>query len=212
LAGWGGSDAAGRPMNVTPIGGTPASGVCVCAAFAAMTFLLVVFAGYWTQFLRLWKGAPNEEQPGHEGPRVRAGANLWMGCAQLLERRTWPWPAAAVLAVWSWLNGFVPAVPGVVGLFMWPMMLIVEMIGYVTRCFALCIRLVANMTGGHILLAVLMTFAQASEGWSIPLVGLPAGIGVLAMMLLELLVGLIQAYIFTFLSALFIGLAMGTQH
>lgn len=208
LSAWGGVDAAGRPMNVTPVGGTPASGVWVCAAFAAMTFMLVLFSGYVVRLRTLWKGPAGE----HAGDSVGAGANVWLAAAQRLERRTWPLPIACIAAVWSWLNGFVPPMPGVVGLVMWPFLLMLELVGYVAKCFALCIRLLANMTAGHILLAVLIAFAQGSRGWLMALVGVPAALGVIAFMVLELLVSVIQAYIFTFLSALFISLAMNPQH
>ena len=86
------------------------------------------------------------------------------------------------------------------------------MIGYVAKCFALCVRLVANMNGGHILLAVLLLLAESARGWWIPVVGVPIGAGLLALDVLELLVAVLQAYIFTFLSALFVGLACGTGH
>ena len=46
----------------------------------------------------------------------------------------------------------------------------------------------------------------------VALVGVPSGLGLLAVMVLELLVAVIQAYIFTFLTALFIGLATSPQH
>ena len=61
------------------------------------------------------------------------------------------------------------------------------------------------------LLAVLIAFAQGARGWLMLLVGVPAGLGVVGLLLLETLVALIQAYIFTFLSALFVGLAT-TEH
>jgi F0F1-type ATP synthase membrane subunit a len=250
LNGWGGVDAKGEPLNVTPIGGTPASGLWVCAAFASLTFVLVIFSGYFVRLKKLWKGDPyakpdddamdpskapapgihappeppstggdahrhpeghrHEGNVGH-GP-VPAGANIWMGAAQWLEMRRWPLAAAAPLAIWPWLNSFVPPVPGVPGLIMWPVLLVLEFVGYVAKCFALCIRLLANMTGGHVMLAVLVMFAVEARGWMIPMVSLSAGAGVVALMFLELLVAVIQAYIFTFLSALFIGLATSEQH
>jgi F0F1-type ATP synthase membrane subunit a len=229
LNGWGGTDTHGEPMNVTPIGGTPASGLWVCAAFASLTFVLVILSGYFVRLNKLWKGNGHEKEaskardssyPGaddqhsekrHHGPPP-AGANIWMGAAQWLESRRWPLVLALPLAIWAWLNSFVPPVPGAPGLIMWPVLLVLEFVGYVAKCFALCIRLLANMTGGHVMLAVLVGFAQAARGWMIPMVSLPAGAGVVALMFLELLVAVIQAYIFTFLSALFIGLATSEEH
>jgi F-type H+-transporting ATPase subunit a len=95
---------------------------------------------------------------------------------------------------------------------MWPILLVIEMVGHVTKCFALCVRLLANMNSGHILLAVLLLFAEGARGWNILIVALPTGLGLIAMMFLELLVAVIQAFIFTFLTGLFISLAVSPQH
>ena len=217
LKGWGGIDASGRVMNITPIGGTATSGLWVAAAFAAMTLMLVFLAGYAGQVHKLWRYGeeammvpPVAEHAEHAA--IDPGMNFWLDWSQKIESRKWPLPIAVVGGVWTWLNSFVPALPGVVGLLMWPILLFLEMIGYVTKCFALCIRLVANMSSGHILLAVLLGFAQGGRGWMTAAVGVPAGVGVVALMMLELMVALLQAYLFTFLSALFIGLAVNPQH
>jgi len=215
LTGWGGTNAAGQPLNVTPIGGTPTGGVWVGAAFAAMTLMVVLFSGYIRQVNLLWRGAPSEAEPiaeSHEHPQVDAGMNIWLEWSNWISRRQWPLPLAIVGGVWTWLNSFVPAVPGTVGLLLWPVLLVLEVLSYFTKCFALCIRLVANMSSGHILLAVLLMFAHTSRGWASLYVGIPAGLGTVALMILELGVALLQAYIFTFLSALFVGLAMNVDH
>ncbi len=219
LMGWGGMDAAGRPLNVTPVGGTPTSGIWVGAAFSVMTLLLVMFSGYVRQVHLLWRGSPGETlaeaeliaEP-HEHPEVEAGMNIWLEWSDWISRRKWPLPLAVVGGLWTWLNSFVPPVPGTVGLLLWPVLLVLEVLSYFTKCFALCIRLVANMASGHILLAVLLAFAQQSQGWQHLYVAVPAGLGVVALMILELVVALLQAYIFTFLSALFVGLAMNPHH
>lgn len=220
LDGWGGTDPLGRPLNVTPIGGTPTSGLWVAASFAALTFLMVLLSGYIRQVHLLWEGgaepsllAEGDDEHGGGGHKpLDAGMNIWLDWAQHIQRRRWPLPIAMVGGVWTWLNSFVPPLPGVVGLCMWPVLLFLELIGYVTKCAALCIRLVANMSSGHILLAVLIGFAQGARGWMNLAVGVPVGLGVVALMMLELMVALLQAYLFTFLSALFIGLAVNPHH
>lgn len=208
LDGWGGQ-VDGRHRFSTPIGGTPTSMPWVGGALAALTYLVLMLSGYVKQVYRLWKGQPHA---GGHGSAGWAGGNIWLASSRYVQSRTWPLPVAAVLGVWTWLNGFVPAVPGVVGLFMWPLLLVIEFVGYLAKCFALCVRLVANETGGHILLSVLLVFAQSSRGWHVLAVGLPAGVGVVLMTVMELLVAVLQAYIFTFLSALFIGLAVSGEH
>ncbi len=211
LDNWGGVAADGKPMNVTPIGGTPASSLWVCAGFAGMTLLVVLCSGYVAQVCKLsGRTKPTAGHADHTAPD--AGWNLWMAGAQRLSKRTWPMPIAIVGGVWTWLNSFVPPVPGVVGLAIWPVLLILELIGYGAKCFALCIRLLANLSAGHILLGVLLGFATSAQGWMQAAVGIPTAFGVLGLMILELLVALIQAYIFTLLSALFIGLGTGGAH
>src|SRR5581483_7432721 len=97
------------------------------------------------------------------------------------------------------------------GLPMWllPIMIPVEILGMFSKPFALMIRLFANMLAGHmvitalLLLIPLMGAVSPFMGWSMA----PVSLGLsLFIMLLELLVALIQAYIFTLLTAIFIGM------
>lgn len=97
-----------------------------------------------------------------------------------------------------------------------PLMVPLEIIGVVAKAFALAVRLFANMLAGHILLAVLLGFilSLGSMHW---LAGL--GIGALiivpvsvAISLLEVLVAVIQAFIFTFLTVIFLGQAIVFHH
>lgn len=90
-----------------------------------------------------------------------------------------------------------------------PMMFVLEVTGLFIKHFVLAMRLLANMMAGHLVLAVVISFIAASAGsmaiWAVA----PASIlGATALCLLELLVAFIQAYVFTFLSALFIGMAV----
>ncbi|HZZ70821.1 MAG TPA: F0F1 ATP synthase subunit A [Pirellulales bacterium] len=96
-------------------------------------------------------------------------------------------------------------------IFLWPFILIIEVFGLLIRNGVLAIRLLANMVAGHlVLLAVLgLAFtieAAASHGWAIT--AIISILGSTLFSLLELFVAFLQAYIFTFLSALFIGAAI----
>ncbi len=92
---------------------------------------------------------------------------------------------------------------------------VLEVIGLLAKSFALAIRLFANMLAGHILLAVLLSFifmagaASAVMGFAI---ALPVVLGSVAIMCLELFVAFLQAFIFTFLTAVFIGMAVNIHH
>ena len=85
------------------------------------------------------------------------------------------------------------------------------------RPFALTMRLAANMTGGHIAILTILSFvfiftemAGATVGTSIGLAfSVPLAVGISA---LELIVILVQAYVFTLLSAVFIGMAIHAHH
>ncbi len=100
---------------------------------------------------------------------------------------------------------WTPGVP----LWLRPIMLPVEIIGILTKPFALMIRLFANITAGHIVILSMVSLIFIFKSYA---VALPAGFFVMAMTVLELFVALLQAYIFTLLSALFIGLALEEHH
>jgi len=109
-----------------------------------------------------------------------------------------------------WKEIFWPEVPLFLKAYPAPIMPVIELFGVFTKPFALMIRLFANMMAGH---AVMLSFTCVIFlGWSM---GVGFGLGLnafsiimlLFMNLLELLVAFVQAYVFTMLSAVFIGLA-----
>ena len=105
-----------------------------------------------------------------------------------------------------WKDIFWPDVP----LWLKPIIVLIEIFGVFTKPFALMIRLFANIMAGHslILCVVAIIFITAKMGaaiaGSMTVVSVVFGV---FMDCLELLVAFIQAYVFTMLSAVFIGLA-----
>ena len=91
---------------------------------------------------------------------------------------------------------------------LWPIMIPIEVLGLFTKPFALCIRLFANMTGGHIVLVSLIGLIFIFKSYIIAVA--PAGF-VVAINFLELFVAFLQAYIFTMLTSLFMGLGMPAE-
>jgi len=90
-----------------------------------------------------------------------------------------------------------------------PLIIVVEILGLFTKPFALCIRLFANMTAGHVVILSLIGLIFIMETIYVA----PVSVGfALFIYLLEILVALIQAYIFTMLSSLFIGMAVHQEH
>ncbi len=88
-------------------------------------------------------------------------------------------------------------------------MSIVEIIGKFTKPFALAIRLFANMTAGHVVLLALISLIFTFQSYVIA--AAPISLAV-ASSLLEIFVGFLQAYIFTLLSCVFIGLIRSGGH
>ncbi len=106
----------------------------------------------------------------------------------------------------GYFKGLVPSgMPG----FVLPIMIIVEILGLFTKPFALCVRLFANMIAGHIvifsLIGLIFIFGTVLIA--------PISVGfALFIEVLELLIATIQAYIFTILTALFVGMAIHQEH
>lgn len=100
-------------------------------------------------------------------------------------------------------------------LFLAPIMIPVEILGTLIKPFSLAVRLAANMTAGHILLGVVIGFVAmatvAIGAFAGVLVGIPSVLGAIALTCLELFVAVLQAYLFTFLTTLFIS-QMVTHH
>jgi F-type H+-transporting ATPase subunit a len=112
--------------------------------------------------------------------------------------------------VGTYLKNLAPHVPWPVLLLLYPL----EILGAFVKAFALAIRLFANMIAGHIVLTVLIGFAAAglAAGGAFYGVSLIAVLGSVFMSLLEVFVAFLQAYIFTFLTTLFVGMAVHPEH
>ncbi|MGE3512550.1 MAG: F0F1 ATP synthase subunit A [Vicinamibacterales bacterium] len=103
----------------------------------------------------------------------------------------------------------------------WPLYILlipIEVMGMIVKPFALTMRLAANMTGGHIAILAILSFvfiftemfSQAIAGIGVGLaVSVPLAVGISA---LEIIVVLVQAYVFTLLTAVFIGMAIHVHH
>jgi F-type H+-transporting ATPase subunit a len=110
----------------------------------------------------------------------------------------------------GYLRGQIPHmdVP-VIGILLKIMMFFIEIWGLIVRHVILALRLFANMFAGHLVLAVIVGFiALAAQSWLWYGVMPASVLGATAMSLLELMVAFLQAYVFTFLAALFIGMAV----
>ena len=104
------------------------------------------------------------------------------------------------------LQNFIPH-----GIPVWllPIMIPVEIMGQFTKPFALCIRLFANMTAGHIVILSFLSMIFILKSLFISPISV---FFALFISLLELFVAFLQAYIFTMLTSLFIGMSIHPQH
>jgi F-type H+-transporting ATPase subunit a len=84
----------------------------------------------------------------------------------------------------------------------------IELIGKLAKPFALAVRLFANMTSGHVLVLALIGLTFLFQSWT---VGIGASILATGVMLLEVFVAFLQAFVFTLLTSVFIGL-MRAEH
>ena len=105
----------------------------------------------------------------------------------------------------NYFKNFAPKVP----IFIMPFIYLMEMISSFVRMFSLAIRLFANMLAGHVLLGTLMMLIVLFHK---TFVSTASTIFIVMMSLMELFVAFLQAYIFTFLTTIFIGLAVHQDH
>ena len=128
----------------------------------------------------------------------------------------------SIIAAGTKAHGFIRhwknlAPPGLA----WPVYIIlipIEIMGMLVKPFALTMRLAANMTGGHIAILSILSFVFIfSDLFHSPLAGVGGGVLVavplaVAISALEIIVVMVQAYVFTLLTAVFIGMAINVHH
>jgi F-type H+-transporting ATPase subunit a len=150
----------------------------------------------------------------HGGTTATANFNVTAGLATVTF--------GAIIAAGSKAHGFITHWKNIVphGL-AWPLYILlipIEIMGMFVKPFALTMRLAANMTGGHIAILAILSFVFLfTEMFKTSLAGIAVGLVVsvpLAVGIsgLELIVVLVQAYVFTLLTAVFIGMAIHVHH
>jgi F-type H+-transporting ATPase subunit a len=104
---------------------------------------------------------------------------------------------------------FKALVPSGVPIALIPLMFIIELMGLLAKHFALLMRLFANMVAGHIVIFAFLALIVIFKSF----LAAPFSIGfAIFVNFLEILVGFIQAYVFTMLSTLFIGMSLHPEH
>jgi F-type H+-transporting ATPase subunit a len=150
----------------------------------------------------------------HGGTTATANFNVTAGLATITFFAIM---AAGVLAH-GFLKHFKNIVPHGLPWWVYIILIPIEVLGMFVKPFALTMRLAANMTGGHIaLLAVMSLVFMFTEMFKAALAGIAVGFAVslplaVGISALELIVVVVQAYVFTLLSAVFIGMAIHVHH
>ena len=108
----------------------------------------------------------------------------------------------------SFLNLFLPkGIPSI----LIPILMIVELISYLSRALSLSIRLFANLMSGHTLLHILAFFASKLCKFNL-LLGLASAILIISIIFLELCIAMLQAYVFTILISIYLNDSFNVSH
>ena len=126
--------------------------------------------------------------------------------------------AIAKMGLWHYIKSLwphidVPYVGGVFSAFIF----VIELVGTFIKSGVLAVRLFANMFAGHLVLAMILIFIlqagpNAGNPWLWGTVTVASVLGQVALSLLEIFVAFLQAYVFVFLTALFMGMSLHPQH
>jgi F-type H+-transporting ATPase subunit a len=177
--------------------------------FLPMIWTIFFFVLY-CNLLGLWPTLP--------APVVREGAVHmdWSGVAP--TGQIWVTGTLAVIAFLWWhalgireqgLIAYIKnIVPGGVPLILVPFLFLIEVLGHLIKPMALMVRLWANMMGGHTVVYIIMG-AIFTYGVPVALGAVPAGV---AIYFLELFVAFFQAYVFSLLVSVFLGMAVHPDH
>jgi F-type H+-transporting ATPase subunit a len=200
-------------LGMFPFMGSPTASIWVTGGMAVISFVMMHGAaiakmGGLTYLKSLWPhveivpnpwgtgGHGHGDDHGHAYPPATGGEPK-------------PQPTTSQIATWVLGSAF--------GFGLCLMIFTIEFLGTFIKAGVLAVRLFANMFGGHMVLATLLLFIYSvgSAGVSYLLWGgvtAASVLGVVALSLLELFVAFLQAYVFTFLTSLFMGMALHPQH
>jgi F-type H+-transporting ATPase subunit a len=205
-------------LGLFPFLASPTASIWVTGAMAVVSFIMMHGAaiakkGVVQYFTSLWPHieiVPNPWGGGH-GHGHGDEHDLGHEHHEHEHAHDEPAPQPTTGQVVSWIIG------SVFGFGLSLMIYVIELFGTVIKSFVLAVRLFANMFGGHMVLATLLFFIYAvgNAGASYLMWGgvtLTSVLGVVALSLLELFVAFLQAYVFTFLTALFMGMSLNPEH
>jgi F-type H+-transporting ATPase subunit a len=206
-------------LGMFPFMGSPTASIWVTGALALISFIML----HGAAIVKLGYEPPGSHGHGddhHEGPshhpetghhKLAAPADPYAGLRKLpILGPVMIGTVRYFVALWPHIE--VAYVGWVFSLFIF----IIELFGTVIKSGVLAVRLFANMFAGHMVLAVILLFivsaAESRNIWMLGGVSIASVLGVVALSLLELFVAFLQAYVFVFLTALFMGMSLHPEH
>jgi F-type H+-transporting ATPase subunit a len=202
-------------LGMIPLLGSPTASIYMTGALALCSFIMMhvpamVKMGPIHYFAALWPhieivpnpwGASGGHGHDHEhGDHGHAPAHSSASATPAA-------PSAGQILAWVFGSAF--------GFVLSLMIFVIELFGTGIKAVILAVRLFANMFAGHLVLATILIFIYMAGTASLALWGtitVASVLGNVALSLLELFVAFLQAYVFTFLTALFMGMALNPEH
>jgi F-type H+-transporting ATPase subunit a len=114
-----------------------------------------------------------------------------------------------------YVKSYFPHIDAPGGFFIGLFIMGIEIFGHVIKTFVLAVRLYANIFAGHTVLAVILFFvimAKNAPAYLFWPIGIGSTLFIVALSFLELFVAFLQAYVFVFLTALFLGMTLHPEH
>jgi F-type H+-transporting ATPase subunit a len=205
-------------LGMIPLMGSPTASISMTAGLALVAFVMmhgaaIVKMGPIHYVMSLWPHIEIMPMPGrapgghddHGHGEHSHGHDKHPDHAPAQPSRPvawWEWPL--------WLVAFL------FGLVISAMIFVIELVGTVIKSGVLAIRLFANMFAGHTVLAMILLLLVAAGQTGLTLswggVTVISVLGTVALSLLELFVAFLQAYVFVFLTSLFMGMALNPSH
>lgn len=199
-------------LGMIPFMGSPTANIWATGALALISFIML----HGAAIVKMGYEAPGEHGHGHGHDDHAHGDHHGHGDS-FDGLRTIPIVGPLLRGVIRytkslWLPIDVPYIGWLFSL----MIFVIELISTGIKSGVLAVRLFANMFAGHMVLAVILLFivaaAESHNYWLLGGVSFASVLGVVALSLLEIFVAFLQAYIFVFLTALFMGMSLHPEH
>jgi F-type H+-transporting ATPase subunit a len=199
-------------LGMVPFAGSATASLFVTGALA----LIVFFAIHSSAIVEMGSQPAGHGQHGHDDAHGDGDGHGHAEAAHGAVAAA-AFPVVFVRGLVRYAQSMWPHIdlPGPLGWVIKPLVFFLEVQGVLVRNAVLAVRLFANMFAGHMVLATVLFFIQLAANVGLGLwtaISVTSVLGILALSLLELFVAFLQAYIFTFLTALFMGMAMHPQH